>query len=227
MEFLIALASLTQIVPPAPTDVRGRIVLKTGVERGLLDVRVGGNGGEGAGVSVENDKVLLLKTRRSFVWDAPGGPTFHFKSLQPGRRLITAAWSLEGPPSATEDTRKFTPYVAWRWFDPAHPPKEDIVLLIEPGVRGDAEVTLAPGVVAESVSFMPCDDEGKVPDWSERRRHGHFTAPVRDGRASFKGMKPGRYVFFPTPDTLFMDAPPLLVGAEVKENALVQAKLES
>jgi len=218
-----------QAAAAAGTDVRGKIVLKTGNAEGGIDVRAGEAGGEGAGIPVVDSKVPMFRSFGSVRWGEAKGLTFHYKKLAPGMRLITVAWRLNGAPSARVDTSLRTHYVDWRWVDTTpSDPKEtspEIVLTIQPSACGDAEVTLDPGISADSVSFMPCDGQGKVPSWDDRRGGPAFTEKVRDGKAMFKGMKPGKYAFYPTLDLLATGAPTVLAVGEVVENGVAAVTL--
>lgn len=224
MRCCVLLVLLLQAAAPATSDVKGRILLKTGATHGSLDVRVGN---EGAVFPILDAEPLMMTTFGPLTWDETKGLSFHYKTLPAGKRLLLAAWRIKGAPSARGDTGKHTHWMDWQWVEVKPPqPKatsSEIVLTVEPVVAGDVEISLTGGVAAESVSFIPADAEGKVPNWDERKLGTAFHEKVADGKAVFKGMKPGKYVFFPATEAA--GAPSPQTAVEVKAKAVTQATL--
>jgi hypothetical protein len=222
MKALLLGLVLFQASPPPQSDVRGHILLKTGAASGSIDVRAGGRGGEGAVMPIEDERIPAFRGLKSFSWDNQG-LAFHFLKLPSGMRLVTVAWRLAGPPDATKDTSISTHYVDWKWVEAKVPdpqkPSPELALLVQPSVSGAVEVLLGAGLTCDSVSFMPADVDGRVPTWDDYRGGPAYSEKVAGGKALFKGMKPGKYVFYPTRDLGATGAPEASGAATVRENS--------
>ncbi|HEX7900267.1 MAG TPA: hypothetical protein VF950_21040 [Planctomycetota bacterium] len=215
------------LLQAAGGEISGRVVLKTGEADGALEVRGGGlRGGSGAGFPIIDGKVPLARDFGVCSWDPDKGLRLHSRNLPPGHRLVTAAWKKRVAPP---ESREITHYMDWRWVEVKAPNAKEtvseVVLTIEPSVSGEAEVTLAAGVAADAVAFIPADAQGKVPDWSERRFGPAFTEAVAGGKAVFRGLKPGRYVFFPAYDPLDEGPPGVFAAAEVPAQGVAKIAL--
>jgi hypothetical protein len=93
-------------------------------------------------------------------------------------------------------------YFDWKWVridDTSRPTVAEIDFTLEPSCTGSAEITVAsPGV--EYVLFALADDEGKVPRWTPRLVGESLMAKVKGGKATFQGLRPGKYVFYAPED---------------------------
>jgi hypothetical protein len=98
-------------------------------------------------------------------------------------------------------------------------PSPELALLVQPSVSGAVEVLLGAGLTCDSVSFMPADADGRVPTWDDYRGGPTYSEKVVGGKALFKGMKPGKYVFYPTRDLAATGAPEASGAATVRENS--------
>jgi hypothetical protein len=210
--------------PSPPQEGKGWIHFKTGADRGYFESRGLLNGA----MPVLNDR--LPEVFGSGVgpcgWDAERRAiSFRFK-IPSQQKLTTIAWSMDKGGSVHTPTH----YLDWRWDPEAVKGKRDTVteysFFIEPAVSGTAEITLGIGVHSERVSFLPADAKGEIPDWSQTRVGATFEEPVSaEGKAVFKGMKPGRYVFYPTAEFLPTGQPGMTVSVEVKARETVKAVL--
>jgi hypothetical protein len=229
---VVLLAVLLAQTAPAPQDeVRGCAVLKTKSTDGSVEIRVGGSAqvDRGSALPVVDSKIPGLKGSKLWTWDDERGLLLHLRKLPPGVHLVTIAWFLQGPPSATEDTSIPTHYVASTWLNIKAPEDgqsvPEFVLTVEPSVSGTVEVQAGSGLEAGSISFLPADDEGKIPHWDLYRTGPCFSEKVAEGKAVFKGMKPGKYVFYPTREAVARGLPPATVTAEVRANAITRVTL--
>jgi hypothetical protein len=124
----------------------------------------------------------------AFRWDPKSGFTFRFKDVRPGRRLVYARW---------RESR----YFDWAWVDVssssagAEPAK--LALRLDPDVHGIAEVACPGAPDGALVAFALPDTEGKTGSWGTQPRSWECGAAVVSGIAVFKGLRPGRYVFYP------------------------------
>lgn len=204
-------------------EVRGRIEIKARADAGAMEFRGGGV----AGLPLSIRDVIPVRDKGAVQWDRSGF-RFHAR-LEPGLRLITLAWKDVVPPRPDGSTREVTHYMDWRWVD-VRPPAPgrtvpEIVLTLEPAVSGEAEVALGPGLSAKRVAFTPADAEGKIPNWGDRRYGEAFEESVVDGKALFRRLRPGRYVFYPAYDPADPAPPAATACCEVVGGARATATL--
>jgi hypothetical protein len=150
------------------------------------------------------------------MWEPKKGLTFQVHNTAPGWHVVATNWQ-EGH------------YHDWKWFE-VHEDQErktasEINLTIDLSVTGSAEVTVTPSNEGSSVSFMFADDEGKVPAWWPRPTGDPVSESVKKGKAVFKGLRPGKYVFYVPPLVDSTDPPSITVGAEVKAHAMTRIEL--
>lgn len=189
-------------------DLQAKVVLKTG--EGTGDVELWTTGAR------VRKRLPVLDSRLFLFEGRPAEGTLRLVDIPPGPRLLLAAWRRDVA----------THYVDARWID--RKPGDTAathVLTIEPAVSGAAEITPAEGVARAGVAFIPADVEGRVPAWAERPEGPAFTEPLKDGKAVFKGMKPGRYVFYPAIDHPDRPAPTVMTAVEIQAGVTVQAAL--
>jgi len=189
-------------------DLRVNVVVKTGEGSGNVELWTTG--------AKARKSLLVLDSRLFLIAGRPVETTLRLSDIPPGPRLLLAAWR--------EDVA--THYVDARWID-RKPGDTDAthVLTIEPAVSGAAEITPAEGVARAGVAFIPADTAGRVLTWAERPEGPAFTEPLKDGKAVFQGMKPGRYVFYPVIDHPDRPAPTVMREVEIKAGVTCRATL--
>jgi hypothetical protein len=222
--FVLFMLAQTQVGPLDRVEVTGSVTVDSGSVRGRLNALFCGS----ASVSAPIIDSKLPAWTRSFPLqgDPKKGIVLRFKK-EPGHYLSTVAWARTVD-SQLEDVQ--THYVDGRWHR-IHPSGsretvEALEFVITPAITGDVEIALGEGVRIDLISFLPADAKGEIPDWSQTRVGGTFEERVSDvGKAVFKGMKPGRYVFFPTSGFLPTGQPRMTVSVEVKAKETVKAVL--
>lgn len=197
-------------------DVPVRVALET-KGSGCAEVRLSASASRRQ-AHVNEGQVFVSK---SGAWSAAKGWELVLTGVPVGRRLLLATWSRR---STSEGRDVPTHYVDARWIDVQAAPPET-ALEIAPSRSGTVVVEPAEGVARAGVSFVPADVDGSVPDWSQRPEGPAFSAPLRDGRAVFPGMKPGRYLFYPTGEHPDRPAPTVTRLVEVKAGETVRAPL--
>jgi hypothetical protein len=149
-------------------------------------------------------------------WEPKKGLTFHVNNTAPGWHVVATNWQ-EGH------------YYDWKWFevpeDPERKTESEINLTIDPSVTGSAEVTVRPSKEGSPISFMFANDAGKVPSWWPRPIGDPVSESVKNGKAVFKGLHPGKYVFYVPPPVDSIDPPKIAVGAEVKAQTMTKIEL--
>lgn len=176
-------------IPPPPrfgAQVRGKISFKGSIPPQGMSVGCLGVDQIQSPCSVDSEMRSQIPPfdLKKLAWNPKQGMTYGFKEVRPGRRIVYVHWGDR--------------YFDWRWIDVkegAGATTAEIDLTLEPSSVGSVEVQVA-GPAAERVMFVPADDEGKVPSWSPRLVGKGVTATVKDGKALFNGMRPGKYVFY-------------------------------
>jgi hypothetical protein len=189
-------------------EIQAKVVLKTGEGIGHVELWTTG--------ARTRKSLAVLDSRFFFSENRPRETTIRFPDIPAGPRLLLAAWRKDVA----------THYIDGRWID--RKPGDTAVehtLTLEPALSGAAEITPAEGVARAGVAFIPADVDGRVPAWTERPEGPAFTEPLKDGKAVFKGLKPGRYVFYPAIDHPDRPAPTVMTAVEIKAGVTVQAAL--
>ena len=89
-------------------------------------------------------------------------------------------------------------YFDWRWVEIKADPRStvpEIDFTLQPSLTGKVAVTVADPTI-ERVLFALADDQGTVPKWSIRLVGKSLSEDVKDGKALFSGLRPGKYVFY-------------------------------
>lgn len=185
-------------LPPPPrfgAQLRGKISVKgtfreSGMTVGCLGVdRVHSPWGVGSD-SLSQLPPLDIK---KLSWNPKTGMVYGFKDVPAGKQLTYMHWGEH--------------YFDWRWIEIKDDPRATVPqvdLTLEPASAGSVEVRLTDPTVRE-VMFVLADDEGKVPKWSPRLVGRALTERVKNGKTTFQGLRPGKYVFY-APETEYSDA---------------------
>jgi outer membrane lipoprotein-sorting protein len=187
--FSVDLADETFKIPPPPrfgSQVRGKITFKGSMPPQGMSVGCLGEDQIQSPCSVDPELRSQIPPfdLKKLAWNPKLGMTYGFKGVRPGKRLVYLHWGER--------------YFDWRWIDVKEgigATTAEIDLTLEPSSVGSVEVKVA-GPAVERVMFVPADDEGRVPSWSTRLVGKGVTATVKDGKALFNGMRPGKYVFY-------------------------------
>ncbi len=201
-------------------ELRGRIVFKT-TER-ARDFTLSGPRLGNSVFGIDDVDALKLFSGKSWGWltyDVKSGFTYRIPNVPQGKHLLYVTWQPKRH------------YMDWRWIYVKEPKPAstipEIDFTMEPDVCGTVELSLAAGMETGEVSFMPADEQGRVPDWSHPPHGSFVTEKVVDGKAVFRGLRPGKYVFYPAlTDRSDPKAPEVRVSAEVKAKETARLVLE-
>ena len=131
----------------------------------------------------------------SAAWDEEAGRGSHkHVNRPPGHYLVC----VRGRSNPDQNGRaSYGGCYDWKWVELKNDKsKVKVDLTIDPDNTGSLEVSLPDGVTAKSVSYLPLDDQGKLPlPEVECHYQVQFTrmAKLEDGKAEIKSLRPGKY----------------------------------
>ncbi len=131
----------------------------------------------------------------SVAWDEEAGRVSHkHVNRPPGHYLVY----VRGRSKPNQNGRTFSEgYYDWKWVELKNDKsKAQVDLTVDPDNTGSLEVSLPDGVTAQKLSYLPLDDQGKLP-LPEVECHYHVwstsMAKFEDGKAKIKSLRPGKY----------------------------------
>ena len=89
-------------------------------------------------------------------------------------------------------------YITWRWVNVPDNPKatiQEVDCKFDPSSTGTVEVHVSDPMITQ-VRFLLANENGKLPDWGRRAQPYGTMVEVKKGRAIFKGLGAGKYVFY-------------------------------
>jgi hypothetical protein len=146
-------------------------------------------------------------------WDPDRGFGFRFKKVRSGLRLVYARW-------------RQTNYFDWKWVEVREGASDPVALELRPSVNGAVELA-CPGMAdGARVAFALPDASGKTGSWGAQPRAWEAGADVKEGKAVFAGLRPGRYVFYPALPEGNAGAPDVVVTVDVRAGETGRGTLE-